>query len=238
MNSMNEYMEPFKKEEDEEHVNFIEDRTILSQHVPNLSNVILIRAELSDFWRCILLQKEKDFLPSQSSVDKQSRSYQNPSYSSNWNIVKHYLLYPNPYPKISRLKSRWYAHPAFPLILNLISRTVNQTPEKFITDNKITKTNELIVRSNWKGYLSEFATASLIYANKCTQKQKEEKERDSDGCVGNSHFCNNDCFEAIDISGPYQLQREELEIPITNFEKKFTDWGEPVYELRISMKKF
>lgn len=57
------------------------------------SNVILVRADLTDFWRCCLDAK--------------------------WEISKHFLLYPNPCPKKKVFKNRWYAHPSFPLILKL-----------------------------------------------------------------------------------------------------------------------
>ncbi len=56
-------------------------------------NVLLVRAELTDFWRCCL--------------------------QANWDISHHYILYPNPYPKKNRIKKRFYAHPSFPLILKL-----------------------------------------------------------------------------------------------------------------------
>ena len=85
------------------------------------SNVWLVRAELVDFWR-LLLREEN---------------------ATNYNITRHYVLYPNPYPKSRRLKSRWYAHPSFPLLLRLASETT-------------------IVRSNWDLYLQEFATAANI----------------------------------------------------------------------------
>lgn len=80
-------------------------------------NVWLVRAELIDFWRCCLQAK--------------------------WNIDRHYILYPNPYPKKSRLKSRFYGHPGFPLILLL-------------------GVNNIILRSNWKTYLDEFVQSVAI----------------------------------------------------------------------------
>ena len=84
-------------------------------------NVFLVRAELVDFWRLILTR------------------------FTSWNITHHFMLYPNPYPKKSRYKSRWYAHPSFPLLLQLDS-------------------NEFTIRSNWKGYLEEFRN-SIVYAS-------------------------------------------------------------------------
>lgn len=75
-------------------------------------NVWLVRADLNDFWR--LLQK-----------------------TSAITIHAHYVLYPNPYPKQSRIRQRWYGSPIFPILLQLSNRT--------------------IVRSNWDLYLQEFA---------------------------------------------------------------------------------
>jgi len=81
------------------------------------SNVWLVRAELVDFWRLLLQDK------------------------SRYQVTRHYLLYPNPYPKPKRFKSRWYANPSFPLLLSIASETT-------------------IVRSNWELYLQEFAAAT------------------------------------------------------------------------------
>jgi tRNA (guanine-N7-)-methyltransferase len=80
-------------------------------------NTILVRAELVDFWTCYLHQK--------------------------WKISHHFLLYPNPYPTQTRVTQRWYAHPSFPLLLQLGSESIT-------------------VRSNRQGYLKEFAQAVEI----------------------------------------------------------------------------
>eukprot|EP00544_Gedaniella_sp_CCMP2646_P014654 CAMPEP_0202500642 /NCGR_PEP_ID=MMETSP1361-20130828/33749_1 /ASSEMBLY_ACC=CAM_ASM_000849 /TAXON_ID=210615 /ORGANISM="Staurosira complex sp., Strain CCMP2646" /LENGTH=194 /DNA_ID=CAMNT_0049133155 /DNA_START=477 /DNA_END=1061 /DNA_ORIENTATION=- len=93
-------------------------------------NVFLVRAELVDFWR-LTLQDSRD-----------------------WNITHHFMLYPNPYPKKSRFKSRWYAHPSFPLLLQLDS-------------------NEFTIRSNWEGYLKEFRN-SIVYASEYYNNKKEQ----------------------------------------------------------------
>jgi tRNA G46 methylase TrmB len=87
------------------------------------SNVWLVRAELVEFWRLLLQEENKQ----------------------KYKVTMHYLLYPNPYPKPKRVKSRWYAHPAFPLLMRLASERT-------------------IVRSNWDLYLQEFATAAKIIA--------------------------------------------------------------------------
>ena len=89
---------------------------------PVAPNACLIRAELVDFWRCCL---DHD--------------------TSFWTklISHHYLLYPNPYPTVQRLTLRWYAHPSFPLLLQLNAQ-------------------HLIIRSSWEGYLKEFSMAVEI----------------------------------------------------------------------------
>ena len=86
------------------------------------SNVLLFQAECSDFW---LLAKQ-----------------------ANWVLQKHFILYPNPYPKSKHLKRRWHGHPAFPILLSL--------------------GGELELRSNWKVYIDEFCTAAnYVIDNSC-----------------------------------------------------------------------
>lgn len=56
-----------------------------------------------------------------------------------WPVTGHYLLYPNPWPKAAHLQRRWHGHPVFPALLALGGR--------------------LELRSNWRLYVEEFATA-------------------------------------------------------------------------------
>ena len=79
-------------------------------------NCTLVRADVNDFWR--LAVKER------------------------WQPRKHYLLFPNPYPKPSQLNSRWHGSPAFPTLVSL--------------------GGNLEVRTNWEIYIAEFAQALLI----------------------------------------------------------------------------
>ena len=72
-----------------------------------------MRADLVDFWRLALAE--------------------------GWQPQRHYLLYPNPYPKPRHLKMRWQGHPVFPAIVALGGR--------------------LELRSNWRLYVEEFALA-------------------------------------------------------------------------------
>lgn len=76
-------------------------------------NALLVRADLVDFWRLAL--------------------------AAGWQPVRHYLLYPNPYPKAAHLKMRWHGHPVFPTIVALGGR--------------------LELRSNWRLYVEEFSLA-------------------------------------------------------------------------------
>lgn len=90
-----------------------EDR--LSRGKPGAApdNVFFARADLVDFWR-LLLQAEI-------------------------RLDRHYLLYPNPWPKIGHLSRRWHGSPAFPALLALGGR--------------------LECRSNWAIYVEELAIA-------------------------------------------------------------------------------
>ena len=56
---------------------------------------------------------------------------------------RHYLLYPNPWPKKSHLKRRIHGHPAFPL-LRALGGTVT-------------------LRSNWLTYVKEFAASMTLF---------------------------------------------------------------------------
>ena len=95
-----------------------EARVNKHQHYQSLScNYQIIRADVHDFWR--LAQR------------------------AGWQLKKHYLLYPNPYPKASQLQKRWHAGPSLPALIEL--------------------GGELQVRSNWQIYTQEFALALQAY---------------------------------------------------------------------------
>lgn len=76
-------------------------------------NFVLVRADLTDFWR--LLQE------------------------AGIHLAKHYLLYPNPWPKPGHLQRRWHGHPVFPSAVAL--------------------GGEFECRSNWRVYIDECAEA-------------------------------------------------------------------------------
>ncbi len=77
------------------------------------ASYVILRADVNDFWRLAL--------------------------RAGWRPVRHYLFYPNPYPKASQVRKRWYASPALPVLLSLGGL--------------------LTVRSNWALYAEEFAYA-------------------------------------------------------------------------------
>ena len=77
-------------------------------------NVIWLRAELASFWRLAL--------------------------RAGWRLHRHYLLYPNPWPKPGQVLRRWHAHPVFPVLLQL--------------------GGPLELRCNWEIYAREFAAAA------------------------------------------------------------------------------
>lgn len=80
------------------------------------TNYHLVRADVDDFWRLAV--------------------------AAQWRPVKHYILYPNPWPKSSQLKRRCHGSPLFTSILAL--------------------GGELEVRSNWPTYIDEFSRALSI----------------------------------------------------------------------------
>jgi tRNA G46 methylase TrmB len=96
------------------------DKFISDDNFYDKDNLILIRADVIDIWRMI----------------KQS----------NWNIKKHYLLYPNPWPKKDQLKRRWHGHPVFPEMTSLC--------------------DQIELRTNWRIYAEEFKFALELVIDK------------------------------------------------------------------------
>ena len=81
------------------------------------TNYQVVRADVNDFWRLVV--------------------------AAGWPVAKHYLLYPNPYPKASQVQKRWHGSPAMQALMALCDETE--------------------VRSNWLVYLLEFAQAAKHY---------------------------------------------------------------------------
>ena len=163
---------------------------------PISKNVLLLRADLVDFWHLCL-----------SSLEWQQRVQ----------ILRHYLLYPNPYPKNSRLKSRFYAHPAFPLLMLTLMMNGDGMCDP-----------QIIIRSNWKGYLEEFAIAVDIWegAGLTLKDVKAYVTR------ANSRVA--DGVKTWTMNRPERLKSET---PLTNFEAKYFACGEPTYEQVITYSR-
>lgn len=80
---------------------------------PCPENMLLIRAEAGDLFRLGAAAKLR--------------------------LARHYILYPNPYPKAAQVRRRWHGSPVFPYLLQLGGK--------------------LDLRSNWAIYVHEFAAA-------------------------------------------------------------------------------
>ncbi|HAY27541.1 MAG TPA: SAM-dependent methyltransferase, partial [Candidatus Accumulibacter sp.] len=76
-------------------------------------NLDLVRADLVDYWRLL--------------------------HDAGGRLDRHYLLYPNPWPKSCHLGRRWHGHPVFPTLLAL--------------------GGVLECRSNWPLYIAELCFA-------------------------------------------------------------------------------
>lgn len=57
------------------------------------ANMVFVRADLVDYWRLLC--------------------------DAGVRLARHYILYPNPWPKIGHVGRRWHAHPVFPFIPRL-----------------------------------------------------------------------------------------------------------------------
>ena len=77
-------------------------------------NYHLVRADLNDFYRLVK--------------------------AAGWPVSKHYILYPNPWPKSKHLQRRWHGSAVFPQMISI--------------------GDTLILRSNWRLYLEEFQQAA------------------------------------------------------------------------------
>ncbi|THF66471.1 methyltransferase domain-containing protein [Pseudothauera nasutitermitis] len=114
------------------------------------ANLVFVRADLVDYWRLL--------------------------HDAGLRLARHYILYPNPWPKIGHLARRWHAHPVFPWVPRL--------------------GGVLECRSNWGVYIEEFALA-LRMASSC----------------------------------PVNWEIFTAEVPLTPFERKYRDSGQPLYRL-------
>ena len=94
---------------------------------------------------------------------------------------------------------------------------------------------KLIVRSNWEGYLKEFKLAVYIWNETGATFNKFRGIITSDGNKDHEEWHPTAAAASHwDIVGPKQLDFERgVTTPLTNFEAKYIDCGEPVYELSV-----
>lgn len=174
------------------------------------SNLLLLRADLVDLW--ILAWRDRA-----------------------WEVREHSILYPNPYPKRSQLRSRWHGHPVFPVLLGLGGR--------------------ITLRSNWKAYLEEVCEAVLAISNEAEELKGEGNATAADQREGGGsnrgsavdEAGGNGVLPAIEASASVAAAAAsyaasaragpslfEPAVPAaTNFEAKYVAVGEAVYELRL-----
>ncbi len=126
-------------------------------------NALLVQAECADFWSL--------------------------AHAESWKLEKHFILYPNPYPKSKHLKRRWHGHPAFPLLFSL--------------------GGELELRTNWKVYVDEFCMALGLGLDRVVENRLGKTKVNA---------------ELIKPSEP-----------LTLFEKKYAESGQPLYQCKIKL---
>ena len=178
------------------------------------SNIFLIRAELADFWRLWLEESTSSSSSSSSDNNKEERRVLPP-------IEKHFLLYPNPYPKKKRFQNRWYAHPSFPLLRKLGA-------------------NEIVVRSNWEAYLKDFALAMEL-SNQYYYDYDDDDDDDDDETKPKQDDATNDNDEnhstiLYTAKGPPELL-DPKQPAWTNFEQKYFTVGETCYQITFHKTK-
>lgn len=103
------------------------------EDISGVENYRLVRADLNDFYRLVVQAK--------------------------WPVTKHYILYPNPWPKAKHVQRRWHGSAVFPFIVKI--------------------GEELILRSNWPLYLQEFQLAADLAGRTGTLLDVTEQARDA-----------------------------------------------------------
>ncbi|WP_227814175.1 tRNA (guanine(46)-N(7))-methyltransferase TrmB [Nitrogeniibacter aestuarii] len=118
-------------------------------------NMLLVRADLVDFWRLLA--------------------------DAGVSLARHYILYPNPWPKIGHVGRRWPAHPVFPFIPRL--------------------GGVLECRTNWQVYIEEFCAALGVL-----------------------------------LDQPVSWETFDAPSPLTPFERKYRDSGQPLYRASVDLR--
>ena len=177
-------------------------------------NALLVQAELATFWRLLL---EADFDAAEPGLSEAA-----PLKASR--VARHWMLYPNPYPKPARLNLRWHGHPSLPCLLAI--------------------GDEIEVRSNWRVYLDEFETATSLLARRAgggaesddgelsmagLSLQRQRTLQTVRNRVGRLGVGNGAPIEALRLAS--------VEDAITPFEAKFHANGEALWRLAMRRGK-
>lgn len=170
------------------------------------SNALLVRAEMASFWR-LMLQQDVDI----------SRRVGVNSHLAASRIERHFVLYPNPYPKSSRLNLRWHGHPVLPVLLGL--------------------GGSLELRSNWRVYLEEMQQATLLLAEHASADRATSDASDGASDSADSLKAASLCAERIRTRRAPVLEElpplHDAEDALTLFERKFVREREQLHRLLL-----
>lgn len=107
-------------------------------------NMLLVQGELTDFWQLV-------------------------AFKSDWKIIKHFIIHPNPSPKHKNIKQRFYGmffssncfrSVFFPALTNINFSNSNKAHSIFPIIPLLG--GELFLRSNWRTYAVEFLEALKV----------------------------------------------------------------------------
>lgn len=95
------------------------------RHKGSIENMLLLRSDLTDLYPLLA--------------------------SHNIQFSRHFIFYPNPWPKPAHLQRRWHGSPVFPALISIA--------------------DQLELRTNWQIYANEFAAALLLAGKsaKCSE---------------------------------------------------------------------
>lgn len=151
------------------------DRLSRQRAEPLPANAMLLRADLVDFWRLAVADGVQ--------------------------LAHHYLLYPNPWPKIGHLKRRWHGHPVFPALRALGGR--------------------IELRTNWATYAGEFVQAMEIAQTVNVDRQQRAAPQGPE--AASPGFFWKLCTDTVGAA--------ELLDPLTPFERKYAASGQTLHRV-------
>ncbi len=114
----------------------------------DVSNYLLVRADLNDFYRLVK--------------------------RANWQVSQHYILYPNPWPKAKHLQRRWHGSAVFPEIITIGEQLILRSNwrlylEEFLFAAKIAGRNGKITEIEDSQPLTPFEAKYRASGQQCYQ---------------------------------------------------------------------